>query len=135
MFVLDASVTMSWCFEDETSEAGRLVLQRLRERRGIVPPIWRYEIANALLVGERRCRIESEQSSRFLELIESLDLEVDYDAIPRPGNEMVLGRRYGISAYDASYLQVAMARSLSLATFDRGLSLAAEAAGVPLLKN
>jgi predicted nucleic acid-binding protein len=133
VFVLDASVTMSWCYENENTEAGRSLLRRLREQRGIVPPIWRYEVANALLAGERRCRLEPERLARFLELVESLDLEVERDATPRPGNEMMLGRRYGISAYDASYLQVAMSRSVALATFDRRLCSAAESAGVPLL--
>ncbi len=133
MFVLDASVTMSWCYEDENAEAGRSILRRLREQRGIVPVIWRYEVANALLVGERRRRIEPKQLSRFLDLLESLDLEVEREVTPRPGQEMMVGRRYGISAYDASYLQTAMTRSLPLATFDRRLSSAAESAGVSLI--
>jgi hypothetical protein len=46
--VLDGSITLSWCFEDERTQASRAVLEEVIGGRATVPPIWRLEVANGL---------------------------------------------------------------------------------------
>ena len=43
---------------------------------------------------------------------------------------MVLARSYGLSSYDAAYLELAVRESLTLASLDRTLVKAAEKAGI-----
>ena len=68
MFVVDANVTMAWCFEDEVTDDTEAVLDRLRSEQAIVPAIWPLEVANVLLVAERRGRISEAQINRFIRL-------------------------------------------------------------------
>ncbi len=131
-FVLDAAVAMAWCFEDEATPGTEAVLDRLVEESALVPPLWTLEVANVLLVAERRGRITESTATRFVRLLGELQILVD----PTPaevGGIMEAGRRHGLSAYDAAYLLLAEREGCPLATTDEGLSRAARAAGVPLL--
>jgi hypothetical protein len=57
-FVLDASVAVAWCFEDEATKFTESVLDLLSAgAEALVPAIWPVEVANALLIAERRKRI------------------------------------------------------------------------------
>ena len=132
-FVLDASVTLGWCFEDEGSEAVA-ALERARTAAVHVPAVWPLEIANALVVAGRRKRISEAEAARFLELVAALP--IDIEPPPQLGQLpmlLALARAHGISAYDASYLDLALRRGAPLATLDAGLAAAAVAAGVELL--
>ena len=66
-FVLDASVALAWCFQDEAAPEADEALEALQEARALVPSLWFLEVANALLVAERRCRLSRPEASRFLE--------------------------------------------------------------------
>lgn len=131
-FVLDASVTMAWCFEDEATAATDAVLDRLAEEPAVAPPLWQLEVTNVLLGAERRGRITEAQGARFLELLGRLPIRVDLGPVA-PAAVLAAGRRHGLTAYDASYLVLAEREALPLATVDAGLSAACRAAGVPLL--
>jgi predicted nucleic acid-binding protein len=130
-FVLDASVAASWFFEDEGGEYAATVLESLREWHAIVPSLWPLEVANVLLTAERRRRCSEAEAIRFLELLESLPIVTDEDT---PGHALhgsyQLAREYGLSAYDAAYLELAMRLGAPLATLDRQLAEAATMAGV-----
>jgi predicted nucleic acid-binding protein len=132
VFVIDTSLTMAWCFEDEASPATDAVLDRLRDQDAAVPVTWPLEVANVLLVAERRGRLREAQASRFLELIDQLPIEVD-DAPSDIADVVAAGRRHELSSYDASYLVLAERLGAPLATLDRRLGAAAERAGVELL--
>jgi predicted nucleic acid-binding protein len=132
VFVIDTSVAMAWCFEDEATEAADLVLDRLREDEAVVPAIWPLEVANVLLVAERRGRLTEAQVSRFLGLLTQLPIEVD-DAPRELAGIVAAGQRHELSSYDASYLVLAERLGASLATLDRRLAKAAKRAGVELL--
>jgi predicted nucleic acid-binding protein len=132
VFVIDTSIAMAWCFEDEATEATDAVLDRLRDDEAAVPAIWPLEVANVLLVAERRGRLSEAQASRFLELLTQLPIEVD-DAPRDLGGIVAAGRRHKLSSYDASYLVLAERLGVSLATLDRRLAKAAEHAGVELI--
>ena len=132
MFVIDTSIAMAWCFEDEATEETDAVLDRLRDDEAAVPAIWPLEVANVLLVAERRSRLSEAQASRFLELLTQLPIEVD-DAPRDLAGIVAAGRRHKLSSDDASYLVLAERLGASLATVDQQLAKAAERAGVKLL--
>lgn len=123
---------MTWCFDDEASPAGDAVLARLAQVEAVVPMQWQLEVTNVLLVAERRGKITEAQAARFLELLGRLPIQVDDTPVDITG-VLALGRRHGLSAYDAQYLWLAERRAASLATLDGRLAEAARAAGVPLL--
>jgi len=131
-FVLDASVAMAWCFEDETNRDTEAVLDRLTDDPAVVPSLWVYEVANVVLMAERRGRLTEFQGTRFVELLGRLPINVDL-APPEITTVLAVGRRHGLSAYDAAYLALAERDGIPLATQDERLRAAAIAAGVPLL--
>lgn len=133
-FVLDASVALAWAFEDEGNDYVRHVLESLRRSSAIVPPIWALEIANVLLIAERRRRINEAQTSRFIEYLGGLPIEVDDSGLADVLTDGVaIARSHQLSSYDAMYLDLAMRHGVPLATQDRRLTEAARLAGVPLL--
>lgn len=129
-FVLDASTTLAWCFEDEATPETEAVLDRLTDDTAVVPALWELEISNVLLVGERRGRLTEAQSARFVTLLSSLPITLDL-AGPDLNAVLAAGRRHGLSAYDATYLVLAEREGIPLATQDDKLRRAAAAAGVP----
>ncbi len=132
-FVLDASVVMAWCFEDESNPYADAVLESLSSNSGIAPAVWPLEISNVLVVAERRGRINKAGSVRFIALISQLPVAVEPEPSQRVFAEiMALAREHGLSSYDASYLDLAMRRGLPLATLDARLQQAAQQAGVAL---
>lgn len=131
-FVIDTSVTMAWCFEDEATEETDTLLDALRSDQAIVPSVWQLEVTNVLLVAERRARITEAQAARFLELF--LHLPIVVDESPTDVTAILAaGRLHSLSAYDAAYLVLAEKLAASLATLDGKLRTASRAAGVPLL--
>lgn len=131
--VVDCSVTMAWCFEDEVTPYAEAVLDRLRDEEAVVPAIWPLEVANVLLVAERHQRIREAQTVRFTQLLQSLPITIEGESLPGAlGAILSLGRECGLSAYDAAYLEVAARRGLAFATQDKRLIAAARRLGVPL---
>ena len=131
--VMDASVTLAWAFEDETSAYSDLVLESLEEVKACVPAIWALEVDNALLVAERRGRLNHAATVQFLALLWQLPILVETErAEALLGEILSLAREHGLSTYDAAYLYLAMRRGLPLATIDVTLQQAARSAGVPL---
>jgi predicted nucleic acid-binding protein len=130
-FVLDASVALAWCFEDEASVEAIEVLERLKEGTAVVPALWFLEVGNALLNAERRGRLTPTESTTFLELLRQLPIRVE-EISPRQFWEeiLVLARAYHLSTYDAAYLTIAMRTGLPLATLDRSSRQAAAACGI-----
>jgi predicted nucleic acid-binding protein len=134
-FVVDASLALAWHFEDEGSEYADRVLERLREERAVVPSIWPLEVANGLVVAERRRRLSPARVTRAVELFHELPIFVyEVGAQLALGSVLDLARAHGLSAYDAAYLELAMREGLPLATQDAYLREAADRAGVPLVE-
>jgi len=78
-FVLDASVTLAWCFEDESNEYTDAILESLEFTEAFVPSVWPLEVTNALLVAERRKKLTKAASVRFLELLQELPIAVEQE--------------------------------------------------------
>jgi predicted nucleic acid-binding protein len=131
-FVVDTSVTMAWCFEDEATPETEAVLDRLRDDDAVVPDLWRLEVVNVLLVGERRRRISEAQATRFVELLAQLPIRVDPTATDLT-TVLSVGRRHALSAYDAAYLSLAERLAAPLATKVAHLAAASRVAGVTTL--
>jgi predicted nucleic acid-binding protein len=130
--VIDTSLTMAWCFEDEATDDADGVLDRLLEDEAIVPPLWQFEVTNVLLVAERRSRITEAQTTRFLDLLSQLPIRIDASLTDLTAL-LSAGRRHGLSAYDAAYLVLAERLGVPLATLDERLAAAGRSAGVDVL--
>lgn len=133
-FVLDCSVTMAWCFEDEKTKATDALLDSLTQREGIVPTIWVLEVSNVLLVAERKKRLQEADTTRFLTLLQNLPICVDTKTPEKAFHEVTsLARKHNLSSYDAAYLELAMRKGLPLATHDTTLKRIAKKLGITLL--
>ena len=133
--VVDNSVVMAWAFEDEADAYCGRVLDALSKAAALVPPVWPMEVANVLWVAERRKRITRGDALHFLRLLGQLPIAV----ADSPGRDDVqslylLAAEYGLSAYDASYLQIALSEAVPLATRDTALRKALKKAGGSLFK-
>ncbi len=133
-FVLDASVTLCWFFEDQATVYTDSVLDRIAGGgEALTSTIWPLEVANALAVAERRKLIKPAQSTAFVEALSQLPIQVERTGAQRAFKEVLeISRHHRLSAYDASYLDLAMREALPLATVDGSLRTAARAAGVKL---
>ncbi|GAB1542877.1 type II toxin-antitoxin system VapC family toxin [Scytonema sp. NUACC21] len=133
-FVLDCSVAISWCLVDENNNYSNTILAMMPDCEAFVPGIWSLEIANVLLVAERRNRMTQEQSSQAIALLQSMLIQVDSATDTNAlGATLVLGRQEGLAAYDAAYLELALRLGLPLATLDTRLAEAATRCGVELV--
>lgn len=132
--VLDASLALAWALPDEASEYSDALLRRIAASGAVVPALWLHEIANGLLVAQKRGRYSAAQRTAFIEELLRLPIEIE-----APGARAVLdgqtalAERYGLTAYDAAYLDLAMRQGLPLATQDKAMKAAAAKAGVPVL--
>ncbi|MDW7711469.1 MAG: type II toxin-antitoxin system VapC family toxin [Deferrisomatales bacterium] len=130
--VVDASVSAAWCLKDETNAAADSVLMSLAGG-GVVPALWVCEMGNILVTAERRGRISSADGRRAVELLGRLPLRIDPATVDTMRRVQTTAREYGITAYDASYLELAVRSGQALATFDADLAHAARRAGVRLM--
>lgn len=132
-FVLDASITLSWAFEDEVSDYADRVLESLSDMQAFVPAIWPLEVTNALLVAQRRGRVDDLRIEHFLTLLQRLPITVSVISAKTVFDEVLrMARQHQLSTYDASYLQLAIQMRLPLATQDTPLHPAMQQCGVPI---
>jgi predicted nucleic acid-binding protein len=132
-FVLDTSVTLSWFFKDEANEYADAVRDGLSRGRAVVPSLWFLEVANALVIGERRGRSTPAQAATWLGLLGALPIVGDGETGTRAWSDTLgLARSQNLTSYDAAYLELAMRRGLPIATLDARLRTAAAAVGMPL---
>lgn len=130
-FVLDGSVALAWYFKDEAHPYANAVAASFPSARAVVPVIWPLEIANAVLMGERRGRSTEAQAVRWLGYLRALPISVDDETIAHTWDDVLsLARPHRLSAYDATYLELALRRNLPLATLDKELKKAAAAIGI-----
>lgn len=132
-FVLDCSVSAAWFLQDETSARATNVFKRLRSEEALVPPLWPIEMANVLVVAERRGRISVADSQRAVELVLALPIVIEADDGTILKRLASVAREHRVSAYDACYLELAHREGLPLATLDSRLTKAAKRTGIPLL--
>ncbi len=133
-FVLDCSIAMAWLFHDESTPKTVALLNRLAAETALVPGWWFIEIANVLTSAERKGRINDAQSDAFIANLSKLGIEQDDEGPDRAFTHLLaLCRKHRLTSYDAIYLDLAIRRSLPLATLDGDLRKTAKKLGVSLL--
>ena len=133
-FVLDNSVALTWCFEDERTPATAALLEQVGELGAQAPMLWPLEALNGLLVAERRGRLDAARRQRLAGFLRALPITLDVDTASQAWTETArLAERFGLSAYDAAYLELARRRDLPLASLDRALRAAATVLGLTVL--
>ncbi len=133
--VVDASITLSWCFPDEQTPLSLKVLDQLNAgEEVVVPSFWAVEVLNSLLVGEKRGRISPEQTRAFLGDLAALEPTIDHASYDQVfGTVHVLCRDHGLTPYDALYVELALRRNCPLATLDQSQKNAALALNIDCL--
>ncbi len=132
--VLDSSATLAWIFGDETTKAIRQIFETVANDGAVVPSLWRLEVANSLTVAVRRGRIEATFRDAALADLTLLDITTDQLTDGQAWREtLALAETFGLTLYDAAYLELAQRRKLPLATLDRQLHDAALKAGTRTL--
>ena len=133
-FVVDCSIAMAWLFHDEATPKTTALLNRLAIDTALVPAWWFIEITNVLAMAERKGRITPPQSDAFIADLSKLGIERDDEAPDRAfTNLLSLCRAHRLTSYHAIYLELAIRRSLPLATLDDDLRKTGKKFGVGLL--
>ena len=128
-FVLDNSVVAGWFLESQATPYTEAMAVRLADDTAVVPALWELELVNVLRTACLRQRMAAQQAQAVLQRIAMLPIEVDRHPVPR-SELLALALRFGLSSYDASYLELALRQQLPVATQDEALRSAAIAAGV-----
>jgi predicted nucleic acid-binding protein len=131
--VIDASMAVAWhVSRNDPSEAGiaQQAIHTVMTQGALIPGLWFVEVANALLTAERRQVSDRQATTQFLADLDALPITPDSRA---PGtlrtDILTLARRHDLTAYDASYIELALRAHVPLATFDRKLANACRQAG------
>jgi predicted nucleic acid-binding protein len=133
-FVVDSSVALTWCFPEERTPTTKALLDRVSESGAFVPSLWPLEVLNALMMGEKRKRIDYNKRHELISGLRSLPITLDTETAAQAWEATNwLAERYRLTLYDAAYLELAQRLDLPLATLDADLRAAAGALGVALL--
>jgi predicted nucleic acid-binding protein len=131
-FVVDASVTACWAFEDEDHPTAALAFDRLATDDALAPGLWWYEVRNLLVMNERRSRRNPADTAAFLRLLSAMPIQLDH--AQNEGEVLRIARDHRLTVYDAAYLELAKRASIPLATLDTDLIRAARAESIPRLE-
>lgn len=135
-FVIDNSVVMRWFFGDgkpQDLRYARGALDAMQSANAIVPTVWGLEVANVICRAEAQGLVTEARSGAFLEMLIGLAIQVDAGSTDHAlSSTLNLARRYKLSSYDASYLELALRQGVALATLDSDLRKAAKKAGVEI---
>jgi predicted nucleic acid-binding protein len=128
---------MGWVLDSQRTDYTEEVLNSLADNKAIVPFLWELEVANVLIIAERRGRITQAQTTHALSLLGSLPILVDPPVAKRGlASIPVLAREHQLSAYDAAYLELALREGVAIATLDQKLESIAKSCGIEIyLKN
>ena len=133
-FVLDNSVTMRWFFGDGKPQElayARDFLEAMKTADAVVPVTWGLEVANVIVKAEAKGLVTEAESQAFIEILDGAAIDLDSATFSQAlSDTLQVARRYRLSAYDASYLELALRAGLPLATLDEALRKAAKRAGV-----
>lgn len=131
--VVDSSVALSWCFDDERTAATLAVLSGIAEAGAVAPSLWPLEICNGLLMAERRKRLTARRRHRLLAFLRELPISLDDDtAVQTWSRTGRLAEEKRLTVYDACYLELAERLRVPLATLDGPLRSAAKALRIDL---
>lgn len=131
--VLDASLALAWCFQDESNALTDRALETVTQHGATVPFLWRVEVANGLQSAIRRKRIDAAYRDASLADLAALPITVDIDGVERVwSSALSLAGEYGLTVYDACYLELALRTQKGLATLDAAMISAGRKMKIPL---
>lgn len=133
MFVVDASITLAWCFEDESTSISEAILGRLVGEGGVAPAHWAMEVANGLRYAASSGRVDEASIERARDIVRQLPVEIRPVETTTALFLIEPARRHDLTIYDAAYLGLAEALGLGMATLDQRLAAACRTVGVPLI--
>jgi predicted nucleic acid-binding protein len=132
-FVLDNSVVSGWYLENQATPYTTAIAERLRDDTAHAPALWELEFTNVLRSACMRQRMTAQHAQEVLARIGTLSIEVHRHEVPR--SELLgLALRFGLTTYDAAYLELALRLQSPLATQDEALRAAALSAGVGVVR-
>jgi len=132
--IADISVVLAWLFNEEHTTKALDVLHRIEKDGLLVPPLWWCELQNGILMGERRGRKTIDESTAFLKLVMALPIQTDDAPRHRISDDILdIARRHQLTAYDATYVELAVRHGVPLATFDVALRRCASSFGVKII--
>jgi len=132
--IADTSVVLAWLFEEERTTKAIEVLRRIESDGILVPQLWWSELENGILTGERRGRKSIADSTAFLKLVRALQIQTDDTPRHRISDDILeIGRKHQLTAYDATYAELAVREGAILATFDAALRRCGPALGIRIL--
>lgn len=132
MVVLDASIVIAWAYREE-GERLDVLIRHIAAESASVPTHWGLEVTNTLLNSERNGRLSSDERREIADSIRALPIRQDEETYLRAWHETTaLAEQYGLTTYDAAYLELAIRLDAPLATLDQDLAGAARKAGVAL---
>jgi predicted nucleic acid-binding protein len=132
--VLDASMTIAWLFKDEQTEATQAILRRVVAEGAFVPSLWRLEVANVLRNAVRRGRCDDTYVDQSLARLTRLPIKRDEETDDHAWTSTrTLAKQEDLTLYDAAYLELALRKTLPLASCDKTLLAAAIRKNVPVI--
>ena len=131
-FVIDNSVAAGWVLENQATAYSTHIASRLQTQSACAPALWEVELTNVLRTACIRQRLDAQRAQQMLLRIDDMSIEVDRHPVPR-SELLALALRFGLTTYDAAYLELALRRQLPIATLDQALVNAAMASGVGLV--
>jgi predicted nucleic acid-binding protein len=134
-WVIDSSVGFAWIHPNQATPETEHLLEAVEEGATIVVPVlWFAEIANSLLVLQRRKKLTAEERKAALDILSKMSFTIDEEAGRAAfAKTSELAEKYGLTVYDATYLEVALRRKLPLASRDDALNSAARKCGLKVL--
>jgi predicted nucleic acid-binding protein len=136
-FVLDASAALGWVADNPPSPYALEIKQSLLNgARAVVPTLWHLEMANWFAIAQRRRVLDESETNRVLSALDvivarAIDTETEGVSVRQV---LSVANKFGLSAYDAAYLDLARREASPLATLDQSLRAAAKTAGVELFQ-
>lgn len=130
-FVLNASVAVGWVIAKQASEYGRRIRLRARREPYHAPTLWRLEVVNAVRSLERRRAMAPDAAEVAVDILDRMQ-PIFHEAAMPLADSLKLARRFELSAYDASYLALALELRLPIACTDGALRSVLGRAGVKL---
>jgi len=134
MFVVDASIALTWCIDDEATVATDAILHRLLLEGGIAPAHWPLEMANALRLAAHRGLLDERDVERARSIVLGLPVVVLPVETSTALGLVAIAETFDLSVYDAAYLDLAWVRGLGLATLDSSLARASTDRGVTVIQ-
>ena len=132
--VLDSSMALAWVLPRQQTARTKALLDQTTEHGSLTTTLWPIEVANVLLVYERRGQMTTAERMNAIGFFGGLPIETDDQTATRAwGKAFDLALAHKLTVYDAGYLELALRAGLPLATLDGALCRAATALGVPVL--